>query len=73
MNERPQSDAELHEMIMARQAARSREEWQALVDEANMVFDRQEARERAITGSGSHVKPNATSKRSHKVTEVLVG
>jgi hypothetical protein len=71
MNERPQSDAELHEMIMARQAARSREAWQVLIDETNEVFDRQEAAERAYTHNGSHAESKAIPKRSHKKVEVL--
>ena len=73
MNEKPQSDAELHEMIMARQAARSREAWQLLIDEANEAFDRKDAAERAYTRNSSHAKPKATLKRSHKVTKVLAG
>jgi hypothetical protein len=67
------TDAEAHELIMARQASLPREEWQARIDEANAVFNRQEAAERAYAGSASHVKRNATPKRSHKVTEVLTG
>jgi len=73
MNAKPSSDAELHEMIMTRQAGRSREEWQSLVDAANEAFDHQEAAERVYTRIVSHVKPKTISKRSHKVTKVLAG
>jgi hypothetical protein len=57
------SDAEAHELVMRRMEARSREEWQALLDATRDVFDRQESIE--LNGrNGSAAK--ATKKPASK-------
>lgn len=57
MSTRKLSDAEVHPLVIESIRSMTREEAQALVDEAKTVFDRQEAEERAYRQRQSRSKP----------------
>ena len=64
------SDAEVHPLVIESIRSMTREEAQALADEAKAAFDRQEAEERGYRRRQSRTKSGA--KRPHLSAEVLV-
>jgi hypothetical protein len=75
MSSKALSDAEVHELIMARQASRTREEWQELFDRAAERFGRDETTVSTSTRNGSHPKSAKKSKKSSAKApaEVIAG
>ena len=70
MSTRKLSDAEVHPLVIESIRSMTREEAQALVDEAKIVFDRQEAEERAYRQHQSRSKSGV--KGPQLPAEVLV-